>query len=405
MSALLALEVARRAAIAVNKVTTKVNNQKQKKQNKQGPAPQVKQKNGKQHPNRIQANSGSSPFVQALSDPFAPSSMGCKVPDPFPFPTQSYHLHQTTVLGTAAGESTGGVMYLPNPVFSLLDTNHINDATKNSIITTALVRLNTTSTIVPYGGLGACGITSLAGVLETYRVVSWGIKISNLQPELSATGRLIIAFLPIGDTVPSYAQLINSGMLATGYLPITGIPAGVLDSANLLQLPTAMEITVGDLLHGDIELSGMYTNSSFWTFRTPLQTSTPFAGSTEGDDVTQASGVVNTIGWKDSTRMVGGVGIALYYEGIPSSTSAFQVESIYHLEGTPAITLTSGISPVPSNVCKPYAGSSLEVEKGMNAVNSIEKVVKFVDRGANFLNKNKKTISNVMRGMSSYMSS
>lgn len=101
--------------------------------------------------------------------------------------------------------------------------------------------------------------------------------------------------------------------------------------------------------------------------------------------------------------MCGGVGIAIYYEGIPVNTSAFQVETIYHLEGTPSITSNSAIAPVPSNMCKPFAGTSNDVEKGMTAVNSVEKAMKYVDRGANFLNKNKKTIVSVMAAARGYL--
>jgi len=338
-------------------------------------------------------------FAQVLSDPFAPSSIGCKVPDPFPFPTVSYHMHQTTVLGTSGTDTSGGVMFLPSPIFSLVDTNHMNDATKNSVISSSFTRYSSTSTNLNYGLLASTGLGSLSDVLESYRVVSWGIKISNLQPELSATGRLMIAFLPIGDTVPTYADINSTAFLVAGITPITGVPASALNSSAILQLPTALEFTVGDLLRGDIELSGMYTNSVFWSFKVPAAFTTMFTSLNVGDEVgVNSTGVASqaTTGYKDSTRMNGGVGIVLYYEGIPLTTSAFQVETIYHLEGTPSITSSSATKPSPSNTCKPYPGTSAEVDKGLSAVNGIDKVVKFVDRGANFLNKNKKSMKSLM---------
>nr|UJQ92733.1 MAG: hypothetical protein [Narnaviridae sp.] len=393
--AALALQLAKTASQALSK-GKKANKQKKVK-NGQHP-PQAKKL---RNPNAI--NSMASPFAQALSDPFAPSSLGCKVPDPYPFPTQSYHLHQTTVLGTIGSNVAGGVMFLPSPTFSLIDTDHCNNVANNSVISTSFTRFGSVSTNPNYGLYASTGLSTLAGVLETYRVVSWGIKISNLQPELSATGRIIIAMLPIADTVPTTVELSNSTFLTTGLLPVCGVPMGVLDSANLLQLPTSLEFTVGDLLHGDLELSGMYTSGSFWNFKTPLTSSTEFTGYTTGDQSSTNGTVVTAVGFKDSTRMCGGVGIAIYYEGIPVNTSAFQVETIYHLEGTPSITSNSAIAPVPSNMCKPFAGTSNDVEKGMTAVNSVEKAMKYVDRGANFLNKNKKTIVSVMAAARGYL--
>jgi len=388
--AALALQLAKTASQAISSQNNKNKKNKKEKKIANSSAPP---KNKPKVPYGIKSNG--SPFALALSDPFAPSALGCKVPDPFPFPTQSYHLHQTTVLGTGASNGTGGVMFLPCPNFSLIDTNHCNDVTQSSVISTGFTRFSTVTTNPNYGLFASTGLTALAGVLESYRVVSWGIKISNLQPELSATGRIMIAMLPIGDTVPTWTDLSNPALLTTGLIPIVGVPMGVLDSASLLQLPTALEFT-GDLLHGDLEIAGMYTNASFWNFRVPLASSTLLTGYTTGDESSvNIGGAVTSMGFKDSTRMIGGVGIAIYYEGIPLSTSAFQVESIYHLEGTPAITLNSAIAPVPSNVCKPFAGSSQDVERGMTAVNSVEKVIKYIDRGANFLNKNKKILGSI----------
>jgi len=34
------------------------------------------------------------PFLSALIDPFNPTSIGCTVPDPFPFATVPYHIHR-----------------------------------------------------------------------------------------------------------------------------------------------------------------------------------------------------------------------------------------------------------------------------------------------------------------------
>jgi len=401
--AALALQLAKTASQAISnrqrKQKNKVNRQKANAQ-----ALPNKPKNPSKVP-RQQAV-GREPFLKALTDPFAPSSLGCKVPDPFPFPTQSYHMHQTSVLGCSTGETSGSVLFLPSPCLSMIDTHHLTTVSTNSVTTSAMTRLSTVSTQINYGMLGASTPSGMNNLLETFRVVSWGVKISNLQPELSATGRIIIGFVPIADATPSYNSLIDTGLVANVINPITGIPASVFDSANILQLPTSVEFTVGDFLHGDIELVGMYTNSAFWTFKSPVLNGLSRAGASTGDELVTANSTGTEIftGYKDLTRMVGGVAISLYFEGVPASTSnCFQVETIYHLEGTPVISSTAGTSPVPSNTCSPYTGSTLEVEKGMSAVNSVEKVVKFISRGANFLNKNQKTIQSIGKSAGAMM--
>jgi len=389
------------ALAALTLATNALKGAKKPKQKKQQPQP-PKSKNKKHGPNRsnMSREEGLSTFAHALSDPFAPSSLGCRVPDPFPFPTQSFHLHQTTVIGTEAATTSGGIVVLPNPIFSMIDLQHVIDTTKNSVISSAMTRYSATTSNVNNGLFASSGIGAMSDAMESFRVVSWGIKISNLQPELSATGRIIIAMLPIADAVPTYSDINNTGFLVTGILPVMGVPASVLKSSALLQLPTGLEFTVGDLLHGDLEFSGMYTSNSFWEFKLPQANGEVFTGFQTGDEVSvlTSGGTVSTssVGYKDPTRMRGGVGIVLYFEGVPVNTSAFQIETIYHLEGTPAISSNSATNPVPSNQGKPYIGSTNDVERGLACVNSVEKVVKYVDRGANFLNKNGKTIKSML---------
>jgi len=346
---------------------------------------------------------GNTAFYNALCDPFDPESLGCQVPDPFPFPTQVYHVHQTTVLGASTGQSSGACMFLPNPVLSLIDltsANTFNTSTNKSVQTTPFTQLAAYSTTTPgcaaYGAIPSANINTVFG---DYRVVSWGLKISNLQPELSATGRIIIAYVPVGDTVPTLNDIVtgaSGAIIGSVYTPICGSPASVLGSSAILELPTAVEFTVGDLLHGDLELSGMYTNSSFWSFKTTLGAGSASGTQVMGDDLSliTLTGLVGTVGYKDLTRSNGGAAIVIYFEGLPlSTTSAFQVESIYHLEGSPQIASSLNTALVPSIVRKATIGSSVGVEQAMTKASSIDKVVKFIGQGANFLNKNQKSIA------------
>jgi len=75
-------------------------------------------------------------------------------------------------------------------------------------------------------------------------VVSWGIKISNLQAELGATGRIIVSTIPLGDTVPAYQNLANPVLSVDCMNSLTGMAPGTLCSSNTLELPTAIELAV-----------------------------------------------------------------------------------------------------------------------------------------------------------------
>jgi len=144
-------------------------------------------------------------FARQLSCPFDPQTLGCQVPDPFSFPTQTYHLHQTNLI-TCGTASAGSVVFLPNPFLSMLDLG-------GTVSGTPCVSQTSFSAFGASSGkqyvYASTAATSLNNLLSTFRVVSWGLKISNLQPELSATGRIIVSYFPIGDTVPYYWGFIK----------------------------------------------------------------------------------------------------------------------------------------------------------------------------------------------------
>jgi len=342
------------------------------------------------------------PFLSALIDPFNPTSIGCTVPDPFPFATVPYHIHQTTVVGPPVSSSitSGAIMFLPNPLLSMIDLQHTLSLTGSnvSIQSTPMTVFNVGGTSPGSCVYGACSAPNLSSILSTYRTVSWGVKISNLQPELSATGRLIIGFLPIGDTVPSFSDF-QAATLSSVFTPITNIPNTVLASSTILELPTAFEITVQDLLSGDLEISGMYTNSNFWTFKANINQGA--APNLMGDDVTvNGVGSVTSIGYKDITRCVGGCAIVIYYEGFPlpsTISNMLQFETIYHLEGSPQLAVSGNAIPVASMSVKPNVGSSVALENSMQVASKESNVVHWISKGAQFLNNNK---TSIMSGLS-----
>lgn len=337
-----------------------------------------------------------SAFQKALYDPFSPKSIGCQVPDPFCFPTVTYHLHQTTVLkGPTSNAGTGSVMFLPNPNFSMLDVSTAATlSTANSIVGSTPMVTYTGAT----QAYRAIGISELFNKFGTYRVVSWGIKISNLQPELSATGRIIVAHVPIGNDIPS-ANVMNSVAVTNAdyFTPVVGITPANLNSSSVIELPDAVEFAVQDLLHGDVEISGRYTNSTFWEFKSASLNDTAAAGIREGDDIVITdAGATVIAGLKDTTKCVGGTAIVVYIEGMPSTTANFlQVETIYHLEGTPSLGGSTNSALVPASAIKAHIGTTEEVEEAMVKASYPDMAYKFLTKGAQFLNDNRRLIDSV----------
>jgi len=334
-------------------------------------------------------------FLLALVSPFCPEAYGIRVPDPFPFPTVTHHLRQTTVLGSNATGS-GAAIFLPSPTFSLLDITAINGSTQ-AVTSTPFTRFNATG--FPYFMYKATTVSAMNAVYGSYRTVSWGIKISNLQPELSATGRIIIAMIPIGDSVPSENELTNASVTSSILTPVFGTPTAQLGGSGLLQLPSAQIFAVQDLLHGDLEVSGMYTNSSFWQFKTTETAGIAYSGHRTGDSMSSntTTGAILNSGYKDPNRMPGGCAICLFYEGIPASmANAFQVETIYHIEGSPQISATASTIPVPSGAEKSIVGTTDIVDQAMGVASKLENVYTFITKGADFLNRSTTAIDKIM---------
>lgn len=341
-----------------------------------------------------------SAFMVALADPFSPRAVGAHVPDPYPFPTTTYHVHQTTTLKSPTSlTGSGGVLLLPSVTYSMIDSNYAGSliASQSVIGTTPMNQIGNYN---PYN-YGAVADTDVFSKFGTFRVVGWGVKISNLQPELSATGRVIVAHVPISDEVPDYGTLATAATATSpGWITaITGIRPDILTSGSLIEMPDAVEFAVQDLLHGDIEISGRYTNSSFWNFKSAARSS--YMGSnvylTDSSSVSTLTGLTQTSGLKDLTRCQGAAGIAIYFEGMPVTAGNInlQVETIYHLEGSPTLGGTTNTALISASSGTTVLGTMNDVEKAMIKASLPEVAFKFVTKGAQFLNNNKAIIKGI----------
>lgn len=351
----------------------------------------------------IQAkNSLVNKFSKALLNPFSPEAMGSRVPDLFSFPTATYHCHGTTVLGGVGfAVGTGSVMFMPNPLASMVDLRAVqgnayaplSSSGSTSATTMGSYRSATAVNSAIYGAAltnasGTSTTNVLSTVLADYRVVSWGIKVSSLQAELSAVGRLIVALVPIGDEGPGFNNLLSTQLDSqNGADWWLGAAVSTMSTSAILNLPSGFELAVQDLLHGDLEIAGTYVSPQYFNFRNTADSYNWSATRTSGDFTVQttSAGTTNSTGNKDPLRMSGGCGIVLYWEGCPSAVPLFQVEYIYHLEGNPNIS-ANPTACVPSNGTATLLGSTSALEAGMSAVAGM-KSVQWIARGADFLNK------------------
>lgn len=365
-------------------------------------------------------------FIGDIIDPFSPNSIGCRVPDPYSFPTATYHVSANTVVGGALGGSytfqsgQGTLLFMPNPVVSLFDISGSNTASQgagfssSSVYTTGLSQMLTGAdpSLAATNLYAAADISVITTLASSYRVVSWGIRISNLQPEISATGRVIMAYVPMTDTVPNIENLksahgsggssFSSGPDGTSYLTQSLTGSTDLDTTEILNFNTAQECAVQDFLHGDAMISGRYINPSFWNFK-----STVGLGNTNGTNAFEADDIVfapgggvygDQSGFKDPTRMSGACGILVHYEGMPGTGPLFEVQTIYHLEVVPPLTTNSSQSiPVPSvNALEVTVGHSNIVEAAMNVTSNEASTMRWVDSGLSFLSDHKDSIYNTV---------
>lgn len=309
-------------------------------------------------------------FTHALTDPFSAEARGARVPDLYAFPTATYRLQTSLLMG--ANNSEFGAVFLPNPYVSILDLNDLSGATSSITSMGGLRRFT--------GASAFAGLTSPAiftPLATSFRVVGGGIKIRNLIPELTATGRIYIAVFPVAEGgVPNY-NLLDTQIPSASYngiLDRMGLPrVSGLRSASLQMQPVSKDYTVGQVV-GDEELEINFNiyHPDFFRFKPTAAFSVQYNGTiNEGDDIpVLAAGTIQIagVGNKESTQSDGGSAIAVWFEGVPSQVNApFEVDFCLHLECVPLVTVSgtsssAGITPESDNPPRPVHGSTAMVE-------------------------------------------
>lgn len=230
----------------------------------------------------------------------------------------------------------------------------------------------------------ACSPTTLASNLTEYRVVSWGIRLIAKDTAFNAKGKFYVALLPTSANAPSWNTLQTvtaaSDAVISEYLVGFDITGG--NGVSIMNHPSVRTFTAQDLQRGEIMVTGLPLTNSFYDFRgTQDRTSLNWSATTAlGDEAVFTSTALTNataVGRKDVSSLRGGMAVAIYATGLPASTNEFDIEIIYHLEGTPNLQSGTAFNVVPS-AQQVLHGSTDTIEKALKFVQTAGKVVSFM---------------------------
>lgn len=335
-------------------------------------------------------------FCEAMVNPFAPTAKGAKVPDVYAFPTNTYAIQTSVLLGGAVGTTSFGLIALANPFCTLIDTGALSTLLPTTVSSPGGM-FN-----VGGGGVGAqafWGLTTpgkMGGVASAFRFVSGGVRLRNLQPEMTATGRIYIACVPLANGgLPTYTLLNNRNPTAAGYSAIIGnmglsSPA-ILASAAIQEYPLSKDYTVGSLVGtGEIEVDFQVFHPNAFNFKSPSNSNAYNATLSEGDDAVfvAATGQVDPVtSDKESNQCDGTAAIIIWCEGFPASAgnAPLEMDLIMHFETTPlqgpqTTASSAGIVPVPTAMPTVCHGSTAAVEAAIAVANTPERIIREISQ-------------------------
>jgi hypothetical protein len=323
--------------------------------------PKISKRTKKSTRGHISKSSTHGQYVTAVTNPFHPSAEGVRVPDYYAFDTATYKLKGTISVVAPTSTTTGSFALFPHPFLSYVDLQSLNGGV--STTSTIAMQQFTGNTSL----WGACAPSTFSGILSDYRVVSCGWKLRVQIPQQLRTGRLIIAPIPLNRDLPPYSALNGVAALPANLARLFGgVPVAVAVSSAILELPGSYEISLPDMDKGDILLSTRPISAASSTFHTPITGGAYNATQTSADVLlaTNTTGTLNAYDFSDVLDMSGFAGYLVHFEGVPNATQPIvDIEYIYHLEGTPSISVVAtntAVLPVPSGY-KPKENSSSSI--------------------------------------------
>lgn len=209
-------------------------------------------------------------WVLALKSPFNPKAQGVRIPDPYAYPTSTFHTEGTFTIST---DTTGmaSVLVIPHPFLSLINMN------TGSTITTSMLRYNLSNSCY-----SAVPRAVLSDKLANFRLVAVGLELRNLLNQTVCTGRVICAKVPCLNDIPGPDVLNNTpcdnfrlSNLVIGIDTVTsasGLPS------SIITLPGSLECTMQNIITNKVTMSCMPITPEAYNFHVcrPLNAITNF---------------------------------------------------------------------------------------------------------------------------------
>lgn len=308
-------------------------------------------------------------FRTAMLNPFSPMAIGARVTDAFSMPSVTYHIRSSFSCSSDASGNFVGV-FLPSPCLTfILGSGSAVGGT--SFSQNAAARYLQSP-------------TGMYAAFQEYRTVSWGLRILAKDTALASKGKITIAVVPTSRNAPSWNTLetVTAANLDTISLYCCGL--GVSQPATFVNHPSSRVLSMQDLLRREVQVCGVPFHNSYYEYKgTQDRVNLAWnAGQVLADEgvFNNTTGLVNatSAGRKDVASLAGGSAIAIYLNGAPATSNEFDVELIYHLEGTPTVQNTTFGALVPSSM-RSTTGSTSLVEAVMTAAHTAGAIVRVVN--------------------------
>jgi len=324
-------------------------------------------------------------YYNCLTSPFDEQSYGARVPDQYAVDTSTFCIHKNITLTC---DASGNADLLICPALG-----QYGMASRNSTISG--------NSWTGYNGVavgGWVGITpsSLASKIVNHRIVGFGVRVFSVSSMTNAQGRVLIATIPIENWINNqdsslnqFTAPTNAAATRSAFYDDWGIAntAGTVDVNSTDQYANHKAYSMLELDETTVEIEPKIISAAAFNFKK----SSTNTGAPGGSVTTQTTAAgVALPGNTDMLRVDGHESVLITVAGGVASTSAIDVEVIFHIEGqiSPAVTsASSGLTAasVCDSACDPLG--FLEALALAAASPNIHTVSKAIGKGYSELSK------------------
>jgi hypothetical protein len=231
--------------------------------------------------------------------------------------------------------------------------------------------------------------SSLNNQIGNYRIVGMGVRVTGLSSMTNSQGKFIIGAAPIDSwaltknfTVGGAAPATNASITSTATQNAWGFPnnAGTRLAAQLVNYPEFRVISALELTENEFDVVPRPVDPRAFEFRAS-------ADSYIGVGSVGALAANDTVSGNPAYLALNGFeAVYVSCAGAVASTSTFDVEIIYHLEGRPSLTASSTQSGliVPSSV-KSSPSNPVGFMKTVEAATKLPAVRQVIEMGASMI--------------------